>query len=95
MKGFKVLSCLIQKLILSPNSWEDSLYGDFFYWLAHFYLLRNPPKRGARRYAIGLLADPKPSVRTFFGDWFVEKVDTLHTYIQADLLRIMELEEFL
>ncbi len=38
----------------------------FFYWLAHFSLMRNPPKWGANIKCI---------VRTFFGDWFVGKLN--------------------
>jgi hypothetical protein len=30
----------LTKLILSPNSWEDGLYGNLSNWLAHFFLLR-------------------------------------------------------
>ncbi len=31
----------LTKLILSPNSWEDGLYENLSYWLAHFLFAEN------------------------------------------------------
>ncbi len=44
-KDFKVLSRFIQKLIRPPGCSDYGLYRiRSSYWLAHFYLLKNPPK---------------------------------------------------
>jgi hypothetical protein len=44
-KDFKILSRFIQKWIQPPACTDHGLYRNLSsYWLAHFYLMKNPPK---------------------------------------------------
>jgi hypothetical protein len=74
LKGFKVLSRLIQKPSLSYNSREDGLYESLSSSLVYFYLAKNLPKLCSCFYPL-LLGGPSrhPNikcmysvVRTFF-----------------------------